>query len=55
MDGNLPEWISGGSGRTVPMNKRTIVSVSTHAIMEPMIDVVLYSKVDSVAPGVYLT
>jgi hypothetical protein len=36
--GNLPEWISGGSGRTIPMNWRTSVSVTTNAFMEPMID-----------------
>jgi hypothetical protein len=38
LDGNLPEWISGGPGRTVPMNKRTSVAVTIHAVMEPMIE-----------------
>jgi hypothetical protein len=36
--GNLPEWISRVSGRTVPMNERTSVAVTTHAVMEPMIE-----------------
>jgi hypothetical protein len=36
--GNLPEWISGGSGRIVPINYRTSVAVTTHAVMEPMIE-----------------
>jgi hypothetical protein len=38
MAGNLPEWISGASGRTVPMNKRTSVSVTAQAVMEPIIE-----------------
>jgi hypothetical protein len=27
-----------GSGSTVPMNKRTSVAVTAHAVMEPMIE-----------------
>jgi hypothetical protein len=36
--GNLPEWISGGPGRTVLMNSMNDVAATTHAVIEPMIE-----------------